>query len=99
MPRFLTTICDVATNEIATNITTNTSPISAILQHPWIQETYRDSYITNVLRKETEEETVQNIYDCLGWSALCENLDEKIMAVMNGSSGGDGSVSFNQPTE
>jgi len=93
MPRFLTTICDPNTQEIANHISHAMDEISGLLSHPWVQDTYRDTYITSVLRKDTYEETVAIFYEYFSWVVSCENLDEKIMSALNG---GDSSASCSQ---
>ncbi len=90
MPRFHVVICDTNTVEIDGTIVKARHPVHAILQHPWIVETYKESYIQKNFAAEDENKCVQKIYDMTSWSTLCVNLDEAIMKELNA---GDSSVS------
>lgn len=91
MPRFLITICDTATGEIANHISASfVHPSTAIIRHPWLEQTYKDAYVMEMFWAEDEDECKNNIYSKLGWAVSCVNLDELIMKELNG---GDSSVS------
>ncbi len=90
MPRFIVTICDPTTREIASHIQRIDNPVDAICNHPWITYMYKNTWVASHIFALTQELCIANIMEQLGWVVLCENLDDKIMNVLNG---GDSSAS------
>ncbi len=94
MPRFHVIFFDSTNHEIDAAIVQARHPVHALLQHPWIVEIYKESWIQKNLAAEDEDSCKQNIFKMIGWSTLCVNLDEEIMKDLNG---GDLSVSSQMP--
>lgn len=96
MPRYHVILSDTNTAEIDGVIVKARHPVHAILQHPWIADTYTEKYIQTNFAAEDEVECIQNIYNMTSWSVLCVNLDEAIMLALNA---GDSSASSQTPQE
>lgn len=84
MPRFIVTICDTNTGEIHSFQKRAMLEVEAILAHPWIAETYKDSYINTNFYSESPENCIQNIWSLLSWACSVVNLDQEIMNDLNG---------------
>lgn len=96
MARFIITMCDTNSGEIRSFFFRHQDANYAILQHPWILDTYKESYIDEMFYHEDAQQVIQNIWSQLSWAVAVVNLDEETMKDLNG---GDSSVSSSQQQE
>ncbi len=90
MPRFIVSLCDVNDHEHSVEIITAPDKCRAAVQHSWLQEIYKESWIEKKLFDDQIEVVQFNFMEQLGWSLVCRNLDS---ALMNALNDGDSNVS------
>lgn len=84
MPRFHVVMIDPNSREICGCIVKARHPVHAILQHKWIADIYKETYIQENFAAEDEDNCKTNIHAMTSWDILCVNLDEEIMKDLNG---------------